>query len=414
MDAEPLRWVMVFTLGLALVLALRRPVRAVFGARLAYALWWLVPGVLLARLLPAPEAGGWSGVLPEAALPVIAVAAVPQAWDGAWLSWLGALWAVGAALAVLMLWRQQRRFERRLGRLRPLGDGSWLSEQPEAGPALVGLWRPKLVLPADFAARFSAAERALVLAHEAVHRRRGDHALNAFAALLRALFWFHPLAHLAIGRFRIDQELACDAAVMAAHPGTGRVYAEAMLKTQLTDPGLPVGCHWQSGHALKERILMLKRVQPSRVRRGIGSLLMAGLVMGAGTTVWAAQEPAASTDAAAEGRDVSYAAMSAPAYPEGAVAAGQHGTVLLRVLVEADGRAGTVEVARSSGHPALDRAAAAQVPQWRFNPSLRDGKAVAQWVHVPVTFALDADEQGSASTDGPVLDALNVRASTGD
>ena len=35
------------------VLALRRPLRKVFGAQVAYALWWLVPAAMAAALLPA-------------------------------------------------------------------------------------------------------------------------------------------------------------------------------------------------------------------------------------------------------------------------------------------------------------------------------------------------------------------------
>lgn len=36
-----------------LAMALRKPLRAVFGARVAYAVWWIVPAMLVASLLPA-------------------------------------------------------------------------------------------------------------------------------------------------------------------------------------------------------------------------------------------------------------------------------------------------------------------------------------------------------------------------
>jgi periplasmic protein TonB len=67
---------------------------------------------------------------------------------------------------------------------------------------------------------------------------------------------------------------------------------------------------------------------------------------------------------------------------------GEQGTVTLRVMVRADGRAGQVEVRRSSGFPMLDDAAREAVQDWRFNPATRDGKPVPEWYLVPVTFTL--------------------------
>ncbi|WP_222423743.1 M56 family metallopeptidase, partial [Lysobacter antibioticus] len=51
------------SLAIALVLALRRPLRRAFGAGVAYAAWWLVPLAVVAVLLPAaprpPTATAW-------------------------------------------------------------------------------------------------------------------------------------------------------------------------------------------------------------------------------------------------------------------------------------------------------------------------------------------------------------------
>ena len=78
-----------------------------------------------------------------------------------------------------------------------------------------------------------------------------------------------------------------------------------------------------------------------------------------------------------------------PSYPEIARRENQQGTVLLRVLVEADGSVARVEIAQSSGFDALDRAAADIVrSRWRFVAGQRDGAKVASWVLVPIRFAL--------------------------
>src|SRR3546814_10618324 len=73
-------------------------------------------------------------------------------------------------------------------------------------------------------------------------------------AALRCVYWFNPLLWIAADRFRRDQELACDATVVARHPHARRAYGEAMVKTQLSAMPAPLACHWFGGHPLKERI----------------------------------------------------------------------------------------------------------------------------------------------------------------
>jgi len=77
-----------------------------------------------------------------------------------------------------------------------------------------------------------------------------------------------------------------------------------------------------------------------------------------------------------------------PGYPPESRAAGEHGIVVLRVRVEANGRPGSVALTRSSGHPRLDRAAQEAVRRWRFKPATRDGRPFATTVDVPVRFSL--------------------------
>ena len=72
-----------------------------------------------------------------------------------------------------------------------------------------------------------------------------------------------------------------------------------------------------------------------------------------------------------------------PAYPASAERAGEEGTVLLEIQVDTLGRAMSVQVTRSSGFDALDRAATNAVKQWKFNQPSTIVK-----VRVPVTFKL--------------------------
>lgn len=278
------------SLAIAIVLVLRRPLCDAFGARVGYALWWLVPVAIVAVLLPpardiAPQP---VQVLVQAVAPATtAVTDDVSTLDST--RWVLALWLTGAGAMVLRFFAQQRAFLRGLGRIEARDDGLMQAQSVNGLPAALGLWRPRIVVPADFDRRYGDEERTLLREHERVHIRHGDLYCNAIAALLRCVFWFNPLLHVATRYFRQDQELACDQRVIARYPQARRCYGEAMLKTQLAAQPLPLGCHWGFSHPLKERIIMLGKPVPSTRRWLIGSLCTLGLLLGGGLAAWAAQ-----------------------------------------------------------------------------------------------------------------------------
>lgn len=77
-----------------------------------------------------------------------------------------------------------------------------------------------------------------------------------------------------------------------------------------------------------------------------------------------------------------------PVYPTLSRRYSEEGTVVLRVLVNADGRAGQVEIHTSSGHKLLDQSAQQAVQGWRFAPATRNGQPVSDWFLVPIPFKL--------------------------
>jgi bla regulator protein blaR1 len=308
------------SVALLLILVLRKPMRARFGAHATYALWLLMPLAAAAALLPAPVTSMSMAVVPMFVAP-IAAPAVPAAASVGYhpdlTLWLGLTWAGGLMAAAGLLMWQQRRFVRALGRLSAEGERMVRAETSAGCPALVGAWRPRIVLPVDFEERYSATERELILTHERAHRARGDAQANVLAAALRCVYWFNPLVHFAASRFRFDQELACDANVISRFPEARRSYADAMLKTQLADLGLPAGCHWQSSHPLKERIAVLKRPLPGRLRATLGAAIAFALIAGGTYAAWAAQPASAPTaiknsDASARRADITLTIDSGP------------------------------------------------------------------------------------------------------
>lgn len=77
--------------------------------------------------------------------------------------------------------------------------------------------------------------------------------------------------------------------------------------------------------------------------------------------------------------DASFAGNRLPEYPQMSRRLGEQGTVMLRVLIGADGTAGDVRLVRSSGSERLDQSAIDAIRQWRFVPALRGGKPISSW-----------------------------------
>jgi protein TonB len=87
--------------------------------------------------------------------------------------------------------------------------------------------------------------------------------------------------------------------------------------------------------------------------------------------------------------NANYLDNPAPEYPWLSRRAGEQGRVLLRVLVNAAGRAQDVEVRTSSGFLRLDQTARDTVRAWRFVPAKRGNEPVPAWVLIPIVFKLD-------------------------
>jgi beta-lactamase regulating signal transducer with metallopeptidase domain len=257
------------SLLMLLVLAVRKPVAALFGAQWAYALW-LLPLVL--TFLPTPPE---LAPLPLAEmtvmLPPIAEATASssaEAGSGEWLLMLLALWGGGAV--AFAIWQQSTysAFMLHLGNggraARPpvYGGIEVVASEAVEGPVAVGIFRRRIVVPLDFETRYSPSERRLALEHELVHHQRRDLAWNWAALLMLTLNWFNPIAHFAFRGFRADQELACDAAVTRKSPAERHDYARALVKSAC-HPSLIAVCPLNHAGFLKKR----RRLGSSRALR---------------------------------------------------------------------------------------------------------------------------------------------------
>lgn len=77
-----------------------------------------------------------------------------------------------------------------------------------------------------------------------------------------------------------------------------------------------------------------------------------------------------------------------PSYPPASVRLGEKGSVLLRFLIDTDGRVKSSEVQSSSGHTRLDEAAREALSLCRFKPGISDGQPVEAWATLRYTWVL--------------------------
>jgi len=236
----------------------------------------------------APQAVRKSEELPP---PFAGTPGVEQAFALCWL--LGTM--IGSALFLIPLARQSIW----LSRLRKIDDDDWgdsvaaaaraiglqrpivaLESDIACVPAVVGVLRPRLVVPSNWRA-WSPAQRHCILLHELAHIQRCDVATQWLGRLALLAYWFNPLVWHAVGRLRAERELASDDCVLLAGQRASD-YAEQLLRTlRCYRPVRPeMGVAMAHSARLDQRVLAI--LDPQRRRNPVGSRLAILLPCAAG------------------------------------------------------------------------------------------------------------------------------------
>ena len=270
------------------------------------------------------------------------------------------------------------------------------------GPVTFGLRQPVILLPTRFE-RMSREVQGAILAHELLHVRRKDWVWTCFEELVRSLFWFHPAMVWLIGRTQLAREQVVDRLTVESTESRD-AYLEALLeitKGRLR-PVTGAAPAFLRRRQLAQRVaLLLREDSMSRFRFACSlSAILALLLTTAyfGVTTFplraAAQKDQAGSDERVYrgGEDGTtppkLIKKVEPEFTEEASDAGLKGTVVLSVVVGPDDRAHSMKVERSLGM-GLDEKAIEAVKQWRFEPGMKDGKAVAVRATIEVNFRLN-------------------------
>src|SRR5699024_10428334 len=84
--------------------------------------------------------------------------------------------------------------------------------------------------------------------------------------------------------------------------------------------------------------------------------------------------------------------LASPSYPADALDSRTSGKVVMRVLVGTDGNVKDVVVEESVPAGVFEAASIEAVRKWQFNPAIKDGKPVEDWLRIPVEFEIDDPE----------------------
>jgi beta-lactamase regulating signal transducer with metallopeptidase domain len=99
------------------------------------------------------------------------------------------------------------------------------------GPAVIGFFKPLILVPIGFFVALSPEQVEAVLLHELGHIKRRDYMINFFQCIADALFFFNPAFRWLSAKIRQEREHCCDD--IAVHRlKSGKVYVEAMVYFQ--------------------------------------------------------------------------------------------------------------------------------------------------------------------------------------
>lgn len=171
--------------------------------------------------------------------------------DTSHLIWwvLSALWLLGCAYFTIRFYRSRRSFQTIIQQAHTVSDPAVLRSQAQwrhqlgigrkirvvtsernLSPFTMGSFRPVVFLPQAILCENQATWEP-ALAHEFAHIKRWDDAWIQILALLKAVYFFHPLVWLCLRHSHHERERLCDRMVIRKSDMTPSEYGRGLLAT---------------------------------------------------------------------------------------------------------------------------------------------------------------------------------------
>lgn len=191
---------------------------------------------------------------------------------------LCALWLSGAVLMLLRLAVRILCERRERGRDAPGVPDFRVQGVPVhitarcRSPAVHGMVRTRICLPAGLECLLSPRELDAVLLHEVTHARRRDNLLGLIHEVAQCVLWFHPLLWITGARLALYRELSCDESVLRKNHG--RLLVSALAK--LAGPESSLVLRSAATSLVSRRLDRLLAPAMPAANRLVNGLLLAG------------------------------------------------------------------------------------------------------------------------------------------
>ena len=380
----------VLSVMILLLVCMERWAIKPLGASNLYKLWLLLPVSLMVNNLPSDISPFKGSQLQQY---VVQLSLQPERFELAF-SW-HFIWALGA-LSILLVaayshWKiltlPATRDDSAASVIALPSNLTVMTSAHIAGPVLAGLWAPRLLLPAHFKRDFNSQQQRLILEHELLHFKRKDNLFNLLALLLVVLCWFNPLVWLAYRVFRRNQELACDATVLAQKTLREKIiYSKTLLQcAEHSLYRLAIHSPYSEKKTMYKRLDLIKtNTQAKPLYLGLALFVSAGLLSG---IALATQPPVVNHDQVNLATPIY---RVEPVYPMQAAQNGISGSVVLQFDITADGSTENVKVITAQPNLTFDQVSVSALEQWKYKPKIMDGKALKQEnLLVQLDFQLD-------------------------
>src|SRR6059036_960738 len=219
------------------------------------------------------------------------------------LPWIVALWLAGLLVLSARLawgWIATRRLgamgtrpapvacvealERLAARLRVSRPVRVLESAVLQVPAVLGLVRPVILVPASALTGLTPLQLDALLAHELAHVRRYDYLVNLVQSVIGTLLFYHPAVWWVSQQVRDEREHCCDDLAVAVC-GDAHFYATALLsmeRLRVTPPGFALAATGRGGALMGRIRRLLAPVQAEIFPRWMAGVLAVTLALGGG------------------------------------------------------------------------------------------------------------------------------------
>lgn len=163
----------------------------------------------------------------------------------------------------------------------------WLSTRVDI-PAVVGFFKPLILLPLAMLASLTTEQVESIILHELYHVRRKDHYVNAMQTLLEIVFFYHPGMWIISRGLRHEREKCVDEWVVNI-TGSPAVYARALVsleKQRSSTAPQPALAATQSQSQLFKRIKHLMTMKTRKIHAGQKMAAMLAILAAFASIAW--------------------------------------------------------------------------------------------------------------------------------